>query len=108
MRIMKTLMKVKDEYFCKIYYWSAFKEYRAAWHKLMVGSIDGIQVNPTAEMLLSNFTMPTLPDGWVMMTRAVGDLPPILARVSEYDCYDSSYAGRATAEFTNYQAAIQD
>jgi len=87
---------------------TAFKAYRKAWNDLMKGSIDGIQVNPTAEMLLSNFEMPTLPDGWVMMTRAVGDLPPILARVSEYDCYDSSYGGRATSEYSNYQAATQD
>ena len=41
-------------------------------------------------MLVSGFTPPELPDNWVWVTRAVGDLPPILIKKDQLDVYDPS------------------
>ena len=67
-----------------------WKVYRAAWHELMTNPPDTIEFDRTSVMLMKGFTIPDMPEGWVVMTRAVGDLPPLLCRVSELDSWDSS------------------
>ncbi len=67
-----------------------FKAYRKAWTDLAFGSLEGIHIDYNSEMLLAGINMPALPDGWLVMTRSVGDLPPILVHSSRFDTYDSS------------------
>jgi hypothetical protein len=67
-----------------------FEAYRKAWVEIAFGSLEGIHIDYNSEMLLAGITMPVLPDGWLVMTRSVGDLPPILVHQSHFDSYDSS------------------
>ena len=76
---------------------SDFKAYRTEWHNIAFGSLEGIYIDYNSEMLLGragqadkSHEWPALPDGWVVMTRSVGDLPPILVHKSHFDSYDSS------------------
>jgi len=64
--------------------------YRKAWTDIAFGSLEGIYIDYNSEMLLAGITMPKLPDGWTVMTRSVGDLPPILVHSSHFDSYDAS------------------
>ena len=66
-----------------------FKTYRAAWASLMATVPDDAQIDVSAEMLIRGITIPDFPEGWLIMTRSVGDLPPIWCRVSELDSYDA-------------------
>jgi hypothetical protein len=65
--------------------------YRKAWTDIAFGSLEGIYIDYNSEMLLAGITMPKLPTGWTVMTRSVGDLPPILVHSSRFDSYDSSH-----------------
>jgi len=70
-----------------------FKAYRKAWVTLAQGDISGIYIDYNSEMLLRpppGTNWPSYPDGWYVMTRSVGDLPPILVHEDNFDAYDSS------------------
>ena len=70
---------------------AAWKVYRKAWNDIAKGNLDNIKIDVAAEMLVTGFDRPEMPDGWITMTRAMGDLPPILVQESELDLYDTSY-----------------
>ena len=70
---------------------TAFAVYRRAWWDIGENiSADDLKIDFNAEMLVSGFTPPELPTDWVWVSRAVGDLPPILVNKSTLDSYDSS------------------
>jgi len=70
---------------------AAFAEYRAAWRVIGEDTpSDDLSIDFNAEMLVSGFTPPELPDDWCWCSRAVGDLPPILIKKTILDVYDPS------------------
>jgi len=44
-----------------------------------------------AENMVVGMEIPEMPEGWNVLTRSVGDLPPILIKYSDLDTYDASY-----------------
>jgi len=75
----------------------AWKDFRSEWVSVAHGNIDGIHIDYNSEMLLrprSGEQWPAYPDGWYVMTRSVGDLPPILVHEDRFDAYDSSVPER--------------
>ena len=69
---------------------TAFTTYRKAWKTLMDGDMSAYKIDSSAEMLISGITIPEYPDGWSIMLRVAGDLPPILARDTWMDQYDET------------------
>ena len=70
---------------------SAFAEYRAKWKEIGEDTpTDDLSIDFNAEMMVSGFTPPDLPDDWCWVSRAVGDLPPILVKKNILDVYDPS------------------
>jgi len=79
---------------------SAFAAYRKAWKDILDGDMSKYKIDITAEMLISGLEIPDFPDGWQIMLRVAGDLPPILVRTDWCDNYDSTLvgAGQLTAD----------
>ena len=69
---------------------TAWKAYRAEWAALMETPPEGAKTSITGEMYLTGITIPVIPEGWTIMTRATGDLPPLLCRFSDLDAWDPS------------------
>jgi len=67
-----------------------WKRYRTEWAALMLSPPEGASTSTSAEMFLTGIDIPVMPDGWVVMTRAVGDLPPIICRITDLDAWDPS------------------
>ena len=72
---------------------SAFAAYRKAWMDILDGDMSKYKIDVTAEMLISGLEIPAFPDGWQIMLRVAGDLPPILVRTDWCDQYDSTLEG---------------
>ncbi len=76
-----------------------FKAFRKAWVDVAHGDISGIHIDYNSEMLLrppAGTNWPAYPTGWYVMTRSVGDLPPILVHEDRFDTYDSSIPEKDT------------
>ena len=69
---------------------TAFLAYRKAWVDIAFGDISAVSVDQFAEMLISGFTHPDIPDGWCIISRSVGDLPAMCVRISELDSIDAT------------------
>ena len=78
---------------------AAFTAYRAARYDIAHGSIDNMRTNEFAEMLLQGLEYPEFPEGWRVVTRSVGDLPPIICKIDHLDVYDATLE-REEGEFT--------
>ena len=72
---------------------TAFAEYRKAWKDLMDGDMSQYSIDASAEMLIKGITIPEIPEGWQVMVRVAGDLPPILVRTDWCDLYDATLEG---------------
>tara|TARA_B100000809_G_scaffold188607_1_gene186986 strand:- start:233 stop:631 length:399 start_codon:yes stop_codon:yes gene_type:complete len=97
LELTNTLIAADNPYGLEASVIAEFEAYRTEWHNIAFGSLEGIYIDYNSEMLLGragqadkSHEWPALPDGWVVMTRSVGDLPPILVHKSHFDSYDSS------------------
>jgi hypothetical protein len=73
---------------------AAFAAYRRAWW--LIGEnipSDDLSIDFNSEMLVSGFVPPDLPTDWVWVSRAIGDLPPILIKKNQLDTYDPTTVG---------------
>ena len=72
---------------------AAFAAYRAEWQAIVdtESLAENVQIDFAAENMVVGMTVPELPEGWNVLTRAVGDLPPILIKYTDFDTYDASY-----------------
>ena len=77
---------------------TAFLAYRKAWVDIAFGDISAVSVDQFAEMLVSGFDHPTIPEGWCITSRSVGDLPGLCVRLSELDSIDATLPTYSSGE----------
>lgn len=73
-----------------------WKAYRKAWVDIATGPKKHINFTGTGEDIVG-VDRPDNPEGWLIIMRQIGEIPPLACRVSDLDIYDPTLPPDPTA-----------